>query len=84
MTSARPSRRDRHEPVAQHQVGRNRPEQLLIDPERLHVDELEAVALGQRARLRHFARAIFRRLHQVRRVHQSRIGHVYYYTTELS
>ena len=41
----------RHEAVAQHQVGRNRPEQLLVDVERVHVHELEPVALGQPARV---------------------------------
>ena len=41
----------RHEAVAQHQVGGDRPEQLLIDPERVHVDELEPVALGEAPRL---------------------------------
>ena len=29
----------RHESVAQHQIGRNRPKQLLVDPEVVHVDE---------------------------------------------
>jgi len=43
----------RHEVVAEHQVRWNRPEQLLVDPERLHVDELEAVALGETARQFH-------------------------------
>ena len=47
MTSDWPSRRYGHEPVAQHQVGRNRPEQLVIDAELAEVDELEPVALGQ-------------------------------------
>ena len=49
----------RHEAVAQHQVGRNRPEQILVDPERVHVDELEAVALGEAARLRELLAALF-------------------------
>ena len=40
----------RHEAVAQHQVGGNGAEQLLVDPELVHVDELEPVALGQLAR----------------------------------
>ena len=48
----------RHEAVAQHQVGRNRSEQLLIDPERVHVDELEPVALGQPPRLLELGRAL--------------------------
>ena len=48
----------RHEPVAQHQVGRNRSEQLLIDAERFHVDELEAVAVGQPARFLDFSRPL--------------------------
>ena len=42
----------RHEAVAQHQVRGNRSEQLLIDPELVHVEELEAIALGQPARRR--------------------------------
>ena len=58
MTSALPSRRNGHEAVAQHQIGRNRPEQLLIDPELVHVEELEPVALGQPARLRFFGAAL--------------------------
>ena len=39
----------RHEAVAEHQVGGNRPEQLLVDPELVHVQEIEPVALGQPA-----------------------------------
>ncbi len=53
-----PSRRYGTNAVAQHQVGRNRPEQLLVDPERVHVDELEPVALGQPARLLDFSGAV--------------------------
>src|SRR5688572_8692777 len=37
----------RDEPVPQHQVRGNRPEKILIDPELLHVDEFEPIALGQ-------------------------------------
>ena len=37
----------RHEAVAQHQVGRNRAEQLVVDAELRQIDELEPVALGQ-------------------------------------
>jgi hypothetical protein len=37
----------RDEPVAQHQVSGDRPEQFRIDPERIHVDELQPIALGQ-------------------------------------
>ena len=37
----------RHEAVPQHQVRRNRPEQVLIDREMIHVDELEPIPLGQ-------------------------------------
>ena len=48
----------RHEAVAQHQVRRNRPEQLLIDPELVHVEELEPIALGQPARRRFFGAAL--------------------------
>ena len=36
-----------HEAVAQHQIGRDRAEQILVDPERVHVHELEVVALGE-------------------------------------
>ena len=37
--------------VAEHQVGRNRPKEILVDAERIHVDELEAVPLCEPARL---------------------------------
>ena len=47
MTSDFPVAPVRHEAVAQHQVGRNRPEQLLVDPELVHVDEFQPVALRQ-------------------------------------
>ena len=50
----------RHEPVAQHQVGRDRPEQLLIDPELVHVDEFEPIALRQLARPRDFLGVVLR------------------------
>ena len=53
MTRALPSRAARHEAVAQHQVGGDRAEELLVDPELVHVDELEPVALGELARARH-------------------------------
>ncbi|MEZ5285478.1 MAG: hypothetical protein R2712_11880 [Vicinamibacterales bacterium] len=35
------------EPVPQHEVGGDRPEELLVDPELRHVEELQPVALGQ-------------------------------------
>ncbi|HEV8237629.1 MAG TPA: hypothetical protein VGP84_23625 [Gemmatimonadaceae bacterium] len=41
----------RHEPVPQHKVRGNGAEQLLVDPERVHVDELEPVALGETPRV---------------------------------
>ena len=37
----------RDEPVAQHEVGGNRPEELVIDAELAEIDEFEPVALGQ-------------------------------------
>jgi hypothetical protein len=43
----------RHETVAQHEVRGNRPEQLLVDAELVHVDELEAIALRQLPGARH-------------------------------
>ena len=51
----------RHEAVAQHQVGGNRPEQIVVDAELREVDELQPVALGQPARLRDFRRRARRR-----------------------
>ena len=51
----------RHEAVAQHQVRGNRSEQLLIDPELVHVEEVEPIALGQPARRRLFGAALFGR-----------------------
>jgi hypothetical protein len=48
----------RHEAVAQHQVGRNRSEQFLINPELVHVEELEPVAIRQAPRRGHFRGAI--------------------------
>src|SRR4029077_5540582 len=48
----------RHEPVPEHQVRRNRSEQLLIDPERIHVDEFETVAFGEPPRLLEFEAAL--------------------------
>ena len=47
MTSDLPSRRHGHKAVAQHQVGGNRAEQLAVDVELVHVDELEPIALRQ-------------------------------------
>ena len=41
----------RHEPVAQHQVGRDAPEQRVVRMEVLEIDELQLVALGQPPRL---------------------------------
>ena len=46
----------RHEAVAQHQVRGNRPEQLLVDPEVVHVQEVEPIPIGEAAR-RGFLRA---------------------------
>ena len=43
---------ERHEAVAQHQVGGDGPEQLLVDAEESHVEELEPVALGEPAGVR--------------------------------
>ena len=40
----------RHEAVAEHQIGRDRAEQVVIDAELRQVDELEPVALGELAR----------------------------------
>jgi hypothetical protein len=40
-----------HELVPQHQIGRDGPEQLLIDAEGLHVHELDAVALSEPPRV---------------------------------
>ncbi len=40
----------RNEPVPQHQVGRNRAEQILVDRKLLHVHEIEPVPLGQALR----------------------------------
>ena len=37
----------RHEAVSQHEISRNGPEKLLVDPEFFHIDELQAVPLGQ-------------------------------------
>ena len=37
----------RHEAVAQHQVGGNRAEQIVVDAELREIDEREPVALGQ-------------------------------------
>ena len=58
----------RHEAVAEHQVGGNRPEQLLIDPEFVHVDELAPVARRQLACTRDLRLCVVRRLHEAERV----------------
>ena len=47
-----------NEAVAQHQVGRNRPEQLLVDVERIHVHELEPVPIRETPRLLELGTAI--------------------------
>ena len=47
----------RDEPVAQHQVGRDRSEQLLVDPEFVHVHELDVVALRELPRARRLLRS---------------------------
>ena len=52
----------RDEPVAQHQVGRNRPEQVVVDQEVLEVGVVEAVPLGQVPGLRLLLRRRRRRL----------------------
>ena len=44
----------RHEVVAQHQIRRDRAEQFLIDPERIHIDEFEAIPFREPARLLNF------------------------------
>ncbi len=49
----------RHEAVAQHQVGGNRSEQLLIDPELVHVEEVETIPLGQPPRRGFLGAALF-------------------------
>ncbi len=51
----------RHKAVAQHQVGGNRAEQLLINPELMHVEEVEPVALRQPPRRRLVGRQLFGR-----------------------
>ena len=58
---------ERHEAVAQHQVGGDAPEQLLVDPEQPHVEELEPVAFGEPAGVRFlgFARAVGRQRHEL-------------------
>ena len=67
MTSACPFAAVRHEAVAQHQVGGNRAEQLVVDAELRQVDELEPIALGQPPRLRDFGRVFGVRRFDVRR-----------------
>jgi hypothetical protein len=54
----------RHEPVPQHQIGRDRSEEILIDSELLHVDELEPIALGQHPRTGEFL-GVFLRIRQI-------------------
>ena len=54
-----PSVRD--EPVPQHEVGGNRPKELVIDAELAEIDELEPVALGQPPGAGRLERAIRRR-----------------------
>ena len=71
----------RDEAVAQHQVRRNRTEQLLVDPEVVHVDELEPVPLGKLARARDLRRIVLRGLNEVGWIHGR---HVYPPMTELS
>ena len=46
----------RHEAVAEHQVGGNRAEQLVVDAELRQVHELEPIPLGQPFRVRDFGR----------------------------
>ena len=53
----------RHEAVAQHQLGGDRPEQLAVDMELRHVDVVQPVALGQPPRLRDFGGALRRVRH---------------------
>ena len=48
----------RHEAVAQHQVGGNRAEQLVVDAELRQIDELEPIPLGQPPGLRDFCRML--------------------------
>ena len=52
----------RHEPVAKHQVRRDRPEQLLVDAELVHVDELEAIAFRELLGLRDLLGVVLRGL----------------------
>jgi len=86
MTSALPSRRVRDEPVTEHQVGRDRPEQLLVDPEFVHVDELDVIALRELPRAGDFLGVILRGGNEVRliRLIDSSPLHPYHCTTELS
>ena len=58
ISSVLPIAAVRHEAVAQHQVGRNRSEQLLVDAERVHVHELEPVPLREPPRLFELGAAI--------------------------
>jgi hypothetical protein len=51
----------RHEAVTQHQVRGNRPEQIVVDQEVVHVDELEPVPLGEPSCMRDFGEAVFGR-----------------------
>jgi hypothetical protein len=71
----------RHEAVAQHQVGRNRPEQLLVDPELVHVEKVEPVPLRQAAGPRRLLASLGQRggrfaglLDQRLRIERFRIG----------
>ena len=64
----------RHEAVPQHQVRGDGTKQILIDPERLHVDELEAVSFGEAARLLEFDAALVgAELHHIRRKRMHRV-----------
>ncbi len=48
----------RHEAVPEHQVGRNRPKQLVVDAELRQIDEVEPIALGKPLRLRDLRRVL--------------------------
>ncbi len=50
----------RHEPVAQHEVGGNRPEEIVVEVVVRQIDELQPVAFGQPLGDRRLGRALGR------------------------
>ena len=63
----------RDESVAQHQVGGNRSEQLLINPEFVHVDEFDVVPLRDLTGARDLFGVVFRGRNETVRVNSSHI-----------